>query len=141
MGRPKKEPKKTISFKVPVIIYEEVKEEARPIIDNIVKKKMKKLLAILVLSVALTSCTKSSPLEDQFIKITVSQGGESVLITGFIPAPVNDTYIYWVEIEECGVVAKHEVRIKASETQGQLHYQTNCKVGAWRITYDDILRQ
>lgn len=43
-GRRKGIEKKTIGFKVPVVIHEEVREEARPIIENIVKRRMKKLL-------------------------------------------------------------------------------------------------
>lgn len=42
-GRRKGIAKKTIGFKVPVVVAEEVKEEARPIIENIVKRRMKKV--------------------------------------------------------------------------------------------------
>jgi hypothetical protein len=35
--------KKTIGFKVPEVVHVEVREEARPIIEEIVKRKMKKV--------------------------------------------------------------------------------------------------
>lgn len=42
-GRRKGIPKKTIGFKVPTVVHVEVREEARPIIEEIVKRKMKKV--------------------------------------------------------------------------------------------------
>lgn len=138
-GRPRKEPKETISFKVPAVIKEEVKQEARPIIDNIVKKKMKKLLPILL--ILLASCTKSDGLKLHHVKVLLSQGGESVVVHGYLEKPATETWVYLVETLECGEKKIREVRIEKGETYGRLHYQTNCKVDGWWIVYDDILRQ
>lgn len=131
VGRPKKEPTKILHFRIPESRAEYIKDQ--------IMKLIKKLLVVLVAGALLASCTKSDP--RKFVKVTVDQGGESVMVTGYLQQPTATTWVYWIEIEECGVIEKRQVRVEAGSVVGTYHYQTNCKVGKFKIVYDDILRQ
>jgi hypothetical protein len=99
---------------------------------------MRPVNIFIAISIFLTSCSKEY---HEFVKVTIDQGGESVILRGYLPNPTTTTWVYLVEVTECGLPVMREVRVEAGEVYGESHYQTNCKVGGIKIVYDDILRQ
>lgn len=99
-----------------------------------------RMAIILILAAGLFSCSKEHSLET-FTEVKVGQGGESVMIEGYLHAPLDYDFSYSVQVDECGVKTDRLVIIRAGETYGFLHYQTNCKIGKWDITYRGPLIQ
>lgn len=95
------------------------------------------LLAV-ILTMSLNSCTKSMP--DTFKRVDVLQGGELILVQGFLPKPATDPWVYIVDVYVCGKAQTIRVEIPAGQVYGETKFQSNCKVDNFIVTYDDIKR-
>lgn len=96
------------------------------------------ILAFIFLAALATSCTKQRP--DDFRPVIIQQGGELILLQGFLPAAQDQPWKYVVEIDLCGVKEYVGIEFPKGQVYTEVRIQSNCKYGSWKIVYNDIKR-